>query len=297
MGRLDGKVALISGGGLGQGRSHALLLAQEGADIVTFDVCGPVNPGLGFPLATADDLAETARLVEKTGRGVVAGRADVRHYAEVKAVVDQGLERFGHIDIVVASAGIVTYHPLTEIPEDEWDDVIDVNLKGVWNTTRAALPSMVAADRGGSVIITSSLAGIRPVADTGHYAASKFGVVGLMRTIAVEYGKHGIRCNTVHPGAVGGDKYWGGVADSSMGTRDTIGSAMFAKAVAENDMTKMLGVMMLLRDPDSPPGARTPVRHLEPVDISWAVLFLASDESRFITGVQLPVDAGLTAKP
>ncbi len=297
MGRVDGKVAFISGAGHGQGRSHAMRLAQEGADVIVFDACEQISQHVGYPMSTEEDLAETKRLVEGLGRKCVARKADVRKFDQVKAVVEEGLEAFGNIDIVCASAGIISYHPHYEIPEDAWDAIVDVNPKGVWNTVRAASPSMIQAARGGSVVITSSSTGIQPIMETAHYSASKFGVVGLMKNLSIELGVHGIRVNSIHPCGVGADIYWGGVADSFMGTRDELMAAKFEKAVENNDTLFIACATNLLRDPAAPPGTYQPLPAVEPVDISNAVLFLASDEARYITGLQMTVDAGQTNKP
>jgi SDR family mycofactocin-dependent oxidoreductase len=297
MGRVDGKVALISGAGHGQARSHALLLAQEGADIVIFDACEEINPNVGYPMATSADLDETARLVEKAGRRVVARKADVRDIEAVRRVVSDGIREFGHIDIVCASAGIISYHPLIDIPEQDWDDIVDVNLKGVWNTVRAALPPILESGNGGSVIITSSSSGIRPIFETAHYSAAKAGTVGLMKSVAVEYARYGIRCNTIHPCGVGPDDHWGNVADSYMGTRDTVIKQKFQDAQARGDQIYMLGATTMLPDPSSTKDNFVPARTVEPIDVSNVVLFLASDESRYITGAQINVDAGQLSKP
>jgi SDR family mycofactocin-dependent oxidoreductase len=297
MGRVAGKVALISGAGHGQARSHALLLAQEGASVVLFDACAPINPHVGYPMATRAELDETARLVEKAGGRVVARQADVRDFQAVRQVADEGVSEFGPIDIVSASAGIISYHPLTDIPEEDWDDIVDVNLKGVWNTIRAALPSMVNSGRGGSVIITSSSSGIRPILETAHYSAAKAGVIGLMKSVAVEYSRFGIRCNTVHPCGVGPDEYWGHVADSFMGTRDTVIQGKFRAAQERSDQIFLLGSTNLMPGPESTKDNFVPAATVEPIDISNTVLFLASDESRYVTGSQIHVDAGQLSKP
>ena len=212
MGRFDGKVVFITGAARGQGRAHARRFAAEGANVIAVDVCAPVLPDLGYAAATEDDLAETGRLVEQAGRGCVARVADVREQAGLDAAVAEGLDRFGRLDIVVANAGIASYHLVTEIPEEHWAAVLDVNLTGVWRTVKAAVPPMVSAGNGGAITFTSSAAGLRGYPYLGHYAATKHGLVGLAKSLALELGPDGIRVNTVHPGAV----------DTPMGNDSTV---------------------------------------------------------------------------
>src|SRR4051812_4327260 len=202
MGRFDDKVVLITGAARGQGRAHARRFAAEGANVIAVDVCAPVLPDLGYPPATEEDLAETVRLVEQAGRGCVARVADVRDQAGLDAAVREGLDRFGRLDAVVANAGVTSYHLGWEVPEEHWATVLDVNLTGVWRTVKAAVPTMIEAGNGGAITITSSAAGLRGYGYLGHYAATKHGLVGLMRSLAIELGPHDIRVNTVHPGAV-----------------------------------------------------------------------------------------------
>lgn len=276
-GRLEGKVALISGGARGQGRSHAVRLAQEGADIIAVDVCRAFadSPAEG---STPQDLAETAEMVKNLDRRIVTAEVDVRDFDALKAAVDEGVEQLGRLDIVVANAGIGTVGTkLHKIAEDTWQEMIDVNLSGVWKSVKAGVPHLLSGGRGGSIVLTSSVAGLKAYPHTGHYTAAKHGVVGLMRTFAVELGAHSIRVNSVHPTHVN-------------------------TPLLMNEQTyRMFRPDLETPGPDDlAPICRTfhvlPIPWVEAEDISNAVLFLASDESRYITGVPLPVDAGSCLK-
>ncbi len=275
MGSLDGKVAFITGAARGQGRSHAVHLAREGADIIAVDICADI-PSNGYPMASRDELAETADLVESVGGKIVAAVADVRDFAELKSALDAGVEQFGRLDIVCANAGIATmsFGELTIEEELEmWTDVIDVNLTGALHTAKAAIPHILAGGRGGSIVFTSSTAGLKGFggAQAGGlgYAASKHGIVGLMLTLANALAPHSIRVNTVHPTAVN--------------TMMAVNPAM--TAFLEN----YPGGGPHLQNP-------MPVGLLEPEDISHAIAFLVSDAAQYITGVTLPVDAGFCNK-
>lgn len=276
-GRVAGKVALISGAARGQGRSHAVRLAQEGADIIAFDICGPID-NMAYPHSTPDDLAETVDLVKSQNRRIVTEQVDVRDYDALKTLVDNGVEQLGRLDIIVANAGIGTFgNKLHKLPEPIWQDMIDVNLSGVWKTVKAGVPHILAGKRGGSVVLTGSVGSHKAMAYTGHYVAAKHGVVGLMRSFAVELGQYGIRVNSVHP--------------SQVNTPMTM-----------NDITyKLFRPDLENPGPDdfAPFSQQThtlPVPWVEAADISNAVLFLASDEARYVTGVSLPVDAGALLK-
>ena len=276
-GRVEGKVAFITGAARSQGRSHALRLAQEGADIIAVDLCGPVDSISMYAPAAEADLAETVRQVEALDRRIVATRADVRDSAALKAAVDDGVAQLGRLDIVLANAGVFEIAPALEISDAAWREMIDINLTGVWNTCKVALPHLIAGGRGGAMVLTSSTAGLKGTPNTIHYTAAKHGVVGIMRTLANEFAHASIRVNTVHPTGVDtvmiqNEKTWGLFApDDPAPSRE--------KAAPIFQSTNAL-----------------PVPWVEPVDISNAILFLVSDEARYITGVTLPVDAGYTAK-
>ena len=275
-GRVQGKVAFITGAARGQGRSHAIRLAEEGADIIAIDVCEDI-PGIPYQGATEADLAETVKQVEALDRRIIANEADVRDAAALKAALDEGVTQLGRLDIVSANAGIGSSpHASWEIEESTWQTMIDINLTGVWHTAKAAIPHLIAAN-GGSVILTSSAAGLQAYENIGHYVSAKHGVVGLMRTLALELAPHSIRVNSIHPTQV----------DTPM---------------IQNEATWRL-FRPDLEHPtaeDFAPASQTlnalPIPWVDPVDISNAVLFLASDESRYVTGVTLPVDAGAVIK-
>ena len=276
-GRVEGKVAFITGAARGQGRSHAVRLAQEGADIIAIDICQPFE-GSPAPGATREDLAETADLVKNLDRRIVTEVVDVRDFGAMKAAVDGGVEQLGRLDIVVANAGIgSTGVKLHKMAEPLWQETIDVNLSGVWKTVKAGVPHLLSGGRGGSVIITSSVGGIKAYPQVGHYVTAKHAIVGLMRTFAVELGQHSIRVNTVHPT---------NVCSPLLMNEPTY--RLFRPDLENpgpDDLAAVCRMMHML-----------PIPWVDPVDISNAVLFLASDEARYITGVTLPVDAGSLLK-
>ena len=277
MGRVEGKVALVSGAARGQGRSHAVRLASEGADVIAVDICADKLETLSYPLATEDDLDETITQIEGTGRRAVKAVADVRSLSETQQAVDAGLAELGKIDIVCANAGIGSWAVAWEMTERQWSEMIDVNLTGVFNAARAALPSMVERGEGGSVVLTSSTAGLRAYANTAHYTAAKHGVIGLMKVLAQECGEHRIRVNAVCPTTVRTPLV---INDSTF--------QLFAPDVrnpTEDDVREPFEGLNIL------PG----VAWIEPSDVSDAVLFLCSDAAKYITGVALPVDGGFTA--
>ena len=274
-GRLSGKVALITGGARGQGRAHAVRLAEEGADIVLVDLCRPVTSSVVDP-ATPEDLAQTVKLVEHADRRAIAVEADVRDLDALHAAVARTVAELGRLDIVVANAGIASSAPALEMDEATWQEMIDINLTGVWKTLRATAPAIVAGGRGGAMVITSSVAGLMAFPNLAHYVAAKHGLVGLMKTFAVELAPHRIRVNTVHPTHV----------DTPMINNPTVYGLFTGGAPgADRDMalTAMTGMHAL------------PIACLEPADVSNAVAWLVSDEARYITGVALPVDGGITA--
>jgi SDR family mycofactocin-dependent oxidoreductase len=276
-GRVAGKVAFITGAARGQGRSHAIRLAQEGADIIAVDLTGQIG-SVPYPMSTPDDLAETVKEVEALDRRIVATRADVRDYGAVKAALDAGVAELGHLDIVSANAGIFSFGTLAELDETHWQDMLDVNLTGVWHAAKAAIPHL-RANHGGSMILTSSTAGLMAIPNIGHYTAAKHGVVGLMRTLALELAPDFIRVNSVHPTGV----------DTDM-IQNAAAYALFAPDLPEAERTREVAAerFQTLN--------ALPIPWVEPVDISNAVLWLASDESRYVTGVTLPIDAGSLLK-
>jgi SDR family mycofactocin-dependent oxidoreductase len=278
MGTLDGKVAFITGAGRGQGRSHAIRLAEEGADIIALDLCADAVETVGYPLATRDDLDETIARVQAKGRRAVQGVADVRDLAQVQAVVDDGIAQLGKIDIVCANAGIGTWAVAWEMTAQQWKDMIDVNLTGVFNAARAALPSMVERGEGGCVILTSSTAGLIGYANTAHYTAAKHGVIGLMKVLAQEAGLHGIRVNAICP--------------TTVNTPLVINDATFQLFAPDLENPTADDV----REPFASLNILPDVPWIEPSDVSEAVVWLASDAARYITGIALPIDAGNTVK-
>jgi (+)-trans-carveol dehydrogenase len=276
-GRVEGKVAFITGAGRGQGRSHAVRLAQEGADIIAIDICQDVEGAL--PMSTPEDLAETVKLVEALDRRIIARQADVRDFDAVKAAVDAGVEELGRLDIVLANAGIASVAgPVEVMSADSWKNTIDINLTGLWHTARAAVPHLIAGGQGGSIVLTSSVAGLKAMPGMSGYVSAKHGVIGLMRTLAVELGQHRIRVNTVLPTNVNTPMFM------------NEGAFKLFRPDMENpgpdDVAAVIAQFMHV----------LPVGWVEPEDISNAILFLVSDEGRFITGVALPVDAGALIK-
>ena len=277
-GRMEGKVAFITGAARGQGRSHAIRLAEEGADIIAVDICQNIDTVTPYyPLATEEELAETVAAVEALDRRIVAKKADVRDLDGLQAAFDAGVAELGRVDTVVANAGIATYGLAWELSGEQWKDMIDVNLTGVFHTAKVAIPSMIEAGRGGSIMFTSSIGGLKGIQHVAHYVAAKHGIVGLMRTLANELGPHSIRVNTIHPTNVDT------IMIQNPGTY-----AMFSPGDPEPSQEKAMPGFMSLNT--------LPVPWIEALDISNAVLFLASDEGRYITGVTLPVDAGAYVK-
>jgi SDR family mycofactocin-dependent oxidoreductase len=276
MGRLEGKVALITGAARGQGRSHAVRLAEEGADIIAVDICCQLDE-VEYPMATPDDLAETVKLVEGQGRRIIARQADVRQKAEMEAVVEESISAFGAIDVVLANAGIMPTTNEVAHLDSAWYAAIDVMLTGVHITIQAVLPRMVEAGRGGSIVITSSVGGLKgPTKTLGlathgflGYCAAKHGVVGLMRCYANALAPYSIRVNTVHPTGVNSPMVLNEAFAKWVGTYPEMGDAL------QNAM---------------------PVPMVECEDISNAIVWLCGDEARYVTGVTLPVDAGLMVR-
>jgi SDR family mycofactocin-dependent oxidoreductase len=275
MGSLEGRVAFITGVARGQGRAHAVRLAREGVDIIGVDICENY-PHMNYPNASEADLAETVALVEKEDRRIVARKADVRNFEQLKAAFDEGYAQFGRVDIVIANAGIIRLGDEVD-PIAEWQEVIQTNLTGPFHTVRAALPALKEGGRGGSIVITSSSAGIKgsgsPFASAQAYTAAKRGLVGYMQTLANDLAPEWIRVNTIHPTGV----------VSGMTMNEAMG-AMMAQAAAggDNAISAMQNAL--------------PIDILQPEDIANAVAWLVSDEAKFITGIQLPLDAGFTVR-
>lgn len=275
MGRLDGKIALVTGAARGQGRSHAVRLAEEGADVIALDICGEVATA-PYPMATSDDLIETGQLVEKLGRRVVTREVDVRDLKGMKAAVADGVGELGGLNIVSAGAGIGSFGWSWELEEDAWQDMIDINLTGQWKTTTACIPHMIKQGKGGSIVLTSSLAGANAFANLSHYTAAKHGVVGLMKALSVELGPYDIRVNTVNPTNV----------DTMMINNPATWAVFFpdmekpTKEDAESAFRGMHGL---------------DIGWVDPVDVSNAIVWLSSDEARFITGTSMTIDGGASA--
>ena len=278
-GRVDGKVAFITGAARGQGRSHAVRLAEEGADIIAVDICEDI-PGVPYGLATEADLAATVKLVEGLGRRIVASRADVRDVDELAAAVEKGVAQFGRLDIVCANAGITgpyAANPSVRERVKAFDQVIDVNLNGVFRTVEVSKPHLIENAPGGSVIITSSLGGLRALGAGHGYVEAKHGLLGLMRGYATELAPHMVRVNSVHPTNVNTPMIL------NEATRKAFRPDL--ENPTDEDILAALEYLNLL-----------PVPYIEAIDISNAIVFLASDEARYITGVALPVDAGALIK-
>lgn len=273
MSKLKGKVALITGAGRGQGRSHAVRLAQEGADIIALDICKDID-SVAYPMSSEEDLETTAEQVRATGRQAVTVVADVRDLSTLESEFAAAVDELGNgLDVVCANVGVSSFGGVLELSEKQWREMIDVNLTGHWNTCRAAVPHILNTGRGGSVILTSSTMGQMAYPGIAHYVAAKHGVVGLMRAMAVELSPQNVRVNTIHPTSV----------NTTMIHNDAT-YQRFCPDVAEpsiDDVAERFQVMNLM-----------PIQWLEPSAISDAVAFLASDEARYITGTTMVVDAG-----
>jgi len=268
---LKGRVALITGAARGQGRTHATRLAEAGANLILVDRCAPFDT-VPYAMSTEQDLAETVRLAEKTGVTVLASVADTRDVDALKEVVDDGVTQLGRLDIAIANAGIYSFGPLSslDITAERWNDVVGSNLNGVFNTIKASAPHIIAGGRGGSIVLTSSTAGIRGLRSMADYTASKHGVVGLMRTFANELAEHMIRVNTVHP--------------TGVNTGMVVNPELDQWYADNPEMAANVSGNVL------------PVELVEPEDITEAVYWLVSDAARYVTGITLPVDAGYTQK-
>jgi SDR family mycofactocin-dependent oxidoreductase len=267
----EGKVAFITGAARGQGRAHAVRLARNGVNIIAADICADL-PAIDYPNATREDLDETRRLVEAEGAKIVAGIADVADQAALKTVLDDGLSHFGRLDIAIANAGVIRFGE-DEDPVATWNDIINTNLTGAWNTCRVAIPPMIEGGRGGSIVLTSSTAGIRGTgthkAGGQAYTAAKRGLVGLMQVFANDLAKHNIRVNTIHPTGVA----------SGMTMNEAMGKLV---AAGSSELEAMRNAL--------------PVEILQPEDIADAVEWLVSDKAKYVTGVSLPIDAGFAVR-
>jgi SDR family mycofactocin-dependent oxidoreductase len=273
-GRVEGKVAFVTGAARGQGRSHAVSLAREGADIIAIDIAAQIDT-VPFPMAGPDDLKETVRQVEALDRRIIAVQADVRDFDAVKQALELGVAKLGRLDIVVANAAIANFGRADQMSEDQWRDVIDVDLTGVWHTAKAAVPHIRAGGRGGSIVLISSAIALGAGRNVVTYTAAKHGVIGLMRTLALELGGESIRVNSIHPGN----------CNTDMLHNEAL-YALYAPDLPVSERTlEAIRPRMLTSN-------ALPTPWVEPEDISNAVLFLAADDGRFITGVTLPVDAG-----
>ena len=269
MGKLDGKVSLITGAARGQGRAHAVTMAREGADIAALDICRNL-PYPRYALAGPEDMVETVGQVRQLGRRALGLEADVRSAKDMENAVARTVDELGHIDVLVCNAGIADMALTWDITEDWWDDMIDTNLKGYWLAVKYVVPHMLARGRGGRIIMTSSVAGLRGEPGMAHYCASKWGVVGLAKSLAHELSQHNSTVNTLHPTGVDTDIISGMAEAASMATEDLV---------------------EFISD-----GHTMPVKLIESLDVANAALWLATDEARYITGHTMKVDAGRTLK-
>jgi SDR family mycofactocin-dependent oxidoreductase len=267
-GTLQGRVAFITGAARGQGRAHAARLAREGADIIALDICAPVSDSIGYPAATPEDLADMVRAVEAEGRKVLAREVDIRDDAAVRQLVADGVEQFGRLDILVANAGVLSWGRIWELSDEQWNTVIDVNLTGTFHTLRAAIPPMIEAGNGGSIVVVSSSAGLKATPANGHYSASKHGLTALTNSLAIELSEFGIRVNSIHPYSV----------DTPMIEPDLM-MEVFAK---HPHFVHSFGPMLL-----------QPKGFMGAAEVSDVVAWLAGNGSGTLTGAQIPVDKGV----
>jgi len=275
-GPLEGRVAFITGAARGQGRAHAVRLAQEGADIVALDVCKPISEFVTYPMPTPEDLAETARQVEATGRKILAREIDIRDLPAQQRLVADATEQFGRMDILVANAGILSWGRLFEMSEEQFDTVIDVNLSGTWRTVRAVAPAMIEAGNGGSIVIVSSSAGLKATPGNGHYSASKAGLTALTNALAIELGEFGIRVNSIHPYSI----------DTPMVEPDAM-MAIFGKY--PQFLHSFAPMPYKPKHHDSKQGLQ---EFMRPEEVADVVAWLAGDASATISGSQIAVDRG-----
>jgi SDR family mycofactocin-dependent oxidoreductase len=276
MGRVEDKVAVVTGAARGQGRAHCVRLAEEGADILAIDICKQIA-SVPYDMASEEDLRETARLIEGLGRRVVTRIADVRDRAAMESAVSEGVSQLGRVDIVVANAGIWSNASFVDMTDEKYHDMIDVQVHGCYNICKAAVPHLLSQKTGGSIIITSSTAGMRGFPNQVHYNVAKHAVVGLMRSLANELAPHFIRVNSIHPSSV----------NTRMIQNEAIWNA-FSPGV-ENPTFEDFGETFISMN-------LLPIPWIEAEDVANAVAWLASDEARYITGIALPIDAGYLAK-
>jgi SDR family mycofactocin-dependent oxidoreductase len=272
-GKLEGKVAFITGAARGQGRSHAVRLAEEGADIIAIDVPKHIA-GLPYEPATAEDLAETVSQVKAFDRRIVAAEADVRDLAALQAAVDAGVAELGRLDIVLANAGISAPAPTLDMSEEHWQTMIDINLTGVWKSLKASVPHITAGGRGGSIVITSSLAAIIVQPNIAHYSAAKGGLIQLSKVLAKELAPQGIRVNTVHPGTV--------LTPMVLNEPSYRLFRPDLEHPTQEDFEEVARSMTGL-----------PTSAIDPVDMSNAIVYLVSDDGRYVTGTTHVVSAGM----
>jgi SDR family mycofactocin-dependent oxidoreductase len=265
---LQGRVAFITGAARGQGRAHAARLAREGADIIALDICAPVSDSITYSAATVEDLAETVRAVEAEGRKILARQVDIRDDAAVRQLVSDGVEQFGRLDILVANAGVLSWGRIWELSDEQWNTVIDVNLTGTFHTLRAAIPAMIEAGNGGSIVVVSSSAGLKATPGNGHYSASKHGLTGLTNSLAIELSEYGIRVNSIHPYSI----------DTPMVEPDLM-MQVFGQ---HPHYIHSFGPMPL-----------QPKGFMAAEEVSDVVAWLAGDGSATLTGAQIPVDKGV----
>ena len=266
-GTLQGRVAVVTGAARGQGRSHAVRLAREGADIIALDICAPVSDCITYPAATREDLAETVRAVQAQGRTALAREVDIRDDAALRQLVADGVEQFGRLDILVANAGVLGWGRVWELTDEQWDTVIGVNLSGTWRTVRAVVPAMIDAANGGSIVVVSSAAGLKATPGNGHYAATKFGLVALTNTLAIELGEFGIRVNSIHPYSVA------------------------TPMIETHAMMELLGKYPNFVH-SFPPMPLQPKGFMTSDEVSDVVVWLAGAGSGTLSGAQIPVDKG-----
>jgi (+)-trans-carveol dehydrogenase len=279
MGKLEGKVAFVTGAARGQGRSHAIRLAEEGADIIAIDIADQIE-SIEYPMATPGDLAETVKQVEALDRRIIATQADVRDYTGLKKALDDGVAQLGRVDFVVANAGITSFGLAHELEEQAWQDMIDVNLTGVWHTAKAAIPHLIEQGDGGAIVLISSARGLTAVPHLAHYVAAKHGVIGLMRSLAIELAPQMIRVNSICPGGV----------DTPM-IHNATTYAIFAPDLDPQERTRERLYERFLAN------NMLPIPYVEPAVISNAILYLVSDEASYVTGIAMPVDGGNCLKP